>query len=83
MYDWNYNYFKKKFDCTLLFTDTDSLTYEIRGVDAIYEKIYEDKDLFDFSSYPKKPKYYESTNKKVIGKMKDEANGKIIEELLG
>ena len=29
MYDWHYNYFVKKFDCNLLFTDTDSLMYEI------------------------------------------------------
>ena len=40
MYDFHYNYFKKKYDATLLFTDTDSLTYEIKGVDDIYEKIY-------------------------------------------
>ena len=51
MYDCHYNYFKKKFDCTLLFTDTDSLTYEIKSTEDIYEKIYEDKNLFDVSDY--------------------------------
>ena len=83
MYDWHYNYFKKKFDCTLLFTDTDSLIYEIRGVDDIYDKIYEGKDLFHFRSYPKDSKYYDPTNKKIVGKLKNEANGKIIEEVIG
>ena len=39
MYDWHYNYFKKNFDCKLLFTDADSLTYEIKSDEDIYEKI--------------------------------------------
>ena len=75
MYDWHYNYFVKKFDCSLLFTDTDSLVYEIRGVDDIYEKIFEDKYLFDFSDYSKESKFYDDSNKKVIGKMRDEMRG--------
>ena len=53
IYDWHHYYFVKKFDCSLLFTDTDSLVYEIKSVDDIYEKIYEDKNLFDFSNYSK------------------------------
>ena len=52
MYDFYYNYIKRKFDAKLLFTDTDSLTYEIKTNDA-YEDFYEDKYLFDFSNYPK------------------------------
>ena len=38
MYDFHYNYFKKRFDVNLLFTDTDSLVYEVRGVDDVYKK---------------------------------------------
>ena len=83
MYDWHYNNFTKKFDCSVLFTDTDSLVYEVKGVDNIYDKVFEDKELFDFSKYSKESKYYDSSNKKVIGKMKDEMKGKIIAEFVG
>ena len=83
MYDFHYNYFKEKYDARLLFTDTDSLVYKIKGVDDIYEKIYLDKHLFDFSNYPKDSKFYDGTNTKVIGKMKDEMCGKIVDEFVG
>ena len=36
MYYFHYNFFKKKVDADLLFTDTDSLTYEIKSKD-VYE----------------------------------------------
>ena len=49
MYDFHYRYFKNKFNSRLLFTDTHSLVYEIKGEDDLYEKIYSDKNLFDFS----------------------------------
>ena len=80
IYDFHYNYFKKKYDATLLFTDTDSLTYEINGVDDIYEKIYKDKD---FSNYLGESRFYDSSNKRVIGKMKYELGGKIVSEFIG
>ena len=72
MYNWHYNYFVKKFDCSLLFTDTGSLVYEIKGVYNVYDKFFEDKKLFDFSGYDKKSVHYDGSNKKVIGKMKDD-----------
>ena len=37
MYDFDYNFIEKNFDADLLFTDTDSLTYEIKS-----EKVYEE-----------------------------------------
>ena len=73
---------KKNFDAELLFTDTDSLTYEIKS-ENIYEDFYEWKDLFDFSNYSKDSMFYDSTNKKVIGKMKDEYGGAIVDEFIG
>ena len=36
-----------------LFTDTDSVMYEIKTVD-VYENFIKDKELFDFSNYSAK-----------------------------
>ena len=82
MYEFHYKYIKNKFDAKLLFTDTDSLVYEIKTED-VYEDFYLDKDLFDFSDYPLHSKFFDTVNKKVIGKMKDELKGKIISEFAG
>ena len=59
MYDFHYNYIKKKYNdrAKLLFTDTDSLTYEIETVDA-YKDLWTDKDMFDNSDYPENSPYY-------------------------
>ena len=73
---------KKHFDAELLFTDKDSLTYEIKSED-VYEEFFKHKHLFDFSNYLKDSKFFDETNKKVIGKMKDESEGKIIDEFVG
>ena len=71
MYDFHYNYIKKRYNnkAKLLFTDTDSLCYEIETQD-IYEELWQDRNLFDNSDYPKDSKCLDSTNKKVIGKFK-------------
>ena len=69
MYDFHYSFIKKNCDGELLFTDKDSLTYEIKLEDA-YEEFSKWKDLFDFSNYPKDSKFFDETNKKSIGKMK-------------
>ena len=82
MYDFHYNFIKKHFDAELLFTDTDSLTYEIKSED-IYEEFFKHKHLFDFSNHPKDSKFFEETNKKVIGKMKDVSEGKVTGEFVG
>ena len=82
MYIFHYEYVKNKFGDKLLFTDTDSLVYEIKGKD-VYEQSYLDRDLFDFSEYPIDSKFCDPTNKKVLGKMKDKFNGQIISEFVG
>ena len=55
MYDFHYNFIKKNFDAELLFTDTNSLTYEIKSKDG-YEEFFKWKDLFAFSNYSKDSK---------------------------
>ena len=82
MYDFHYNFIKKNFNAELLFIDIDSLTYEIKS-ENIYEDFFNWKDLFDFSIYSEDSKFFDNTNKKVIGKMKDEYGGVIIDEFVG
>ena len=81
MYDLHQSFIKKQFDAKLLFTDTDSLISEIKSED-VYEKFFNYKYFFDFSNYPKDSKFFDLTNKKVIGKMKDESEGKAIDEFV-
>ena len=96
MYQFHYDYIIKKYGpekARLLFTDTDSLTYHIK-TDDIYKDMAENKQLFDFSDYPSnilKDAKSQNTvhiedkdsNKKVIGKFKDETNSKPILEFIG
>ena len=82
MYDFHYNFIKKNFSAELLFTDTDSLTYEIKS-ENIYKEFCKCKDLFDVSNYLKDSEFYDDTNKKVIGKMKDEYGGATIDQFNG
>ena len=82
MYDLHYDFIKNHFDAEFLFTDTDSLTYQIKSED-VYEEVFKHKHLFDFSNYPKNSKFFHPTNKKVIGKMKDEKEGQINDEFVG
>ena len=82
MYDFHYNFIKKNFNAELLFTETDSLAYEIKS-ENVYEEFYDWKDLFYFSNFSKDLRFYDDTNKRVIGKMKDEYGGFIIDEFIG
>ena len=81
MYDFHYRFIKKHFEAQLLFTDTESLAYEIKSKD-VHEEFFKRKHLFDFSNYPEDSKLFDTTNKKFIGKMKDEYEGKIIDEFV-
>ena len=75
MYKFHYDYIKNKYENKsklLLFTDTDSLMYEIKTED-VYEDFSSNKEMLDFSNHSTKSKYY--ANKAVIGKMKDDVGG--------
>ena len=56
--------------------------YEIKTED-VSEDSSNDKEMFDFSNYSTKSKYYDNSNKLVVGKMKDETAGVAIEEFVG
>ena len=80
MNDFHYNkmlpYFTKD-NLDLLFTDTDSLCYHIKNKDP-FEFMLNNKELFDLSNYDKDHPLYDETNKKVIGKFKNESIKQII-----
>ena len=83
MCQFHYDYVLKTFDnVKLLFTDTDSLVYEIKGGN-VYDQCFNDKHLFDFSGYSKDYVHYDASNKKVLDKMKDELSGFKIDEFVG
>lgn len=78
MYDFHYNVMKPKYgnNFNLLFTDTDSLMYQI-FTDDIYKDMATFQDHFDTSGYDENHPLYSTTNKKVVGKMKDELSGNV------
>ena len=51
--------------------------------DDVYEDFSCDKEMFNFSNYSTKSKYYDDSDKLVIGKMKDETGGVTSEEFVG
>ena len=67
LYYFHYRFIKKHFDAELLYTDTDSLTYEIKSED-IYEEFFKHKHLFDFSNHPKDSKFLMELIKKLLVK---------------
>ena len=67
MYDFHYNFIQKNFNAELLFTDTDSLTYEIKSGN-IDEEFFKWKDLFDFSNYSKNSKFFDNVIQKLLVK---------------
>jgi len=78
--DFHYNVIVKEFkdNYNLLYSDTDSLVYNIKTPD-VYDWMSKNKNYLDLSDCVR-PELKDNTNKKVLGKMKDELNGLIITE---
>ena len=83
MHELNYEDIKMKYgnNSRKLFTDTDSLMYEIK-IQDVYEDFSNDKEMFDFSNYSAKSNYYDDSNKLVVGKMEDETADLAIKEFV-
>ena len=83
MNEFHFDYIKNKYgnNSRLLFTDSDSLMYEIKTED-IYEDFSSNKEMFDFSNYSTKSKYYDDSNKLAIEKMNDEIGAVATEEFV-
>ena len=87
MFNFHYKYIREKYHnkAQLLFTDTDSLMYQINTKD-FYKDIFNDvRDKFDTSDYPSvhPSGIITGANKKVIGMFKDEVAGKQITHFVG
>ena len=83
MHEFYYDYTKNKYDnkSKLLFTDTDSLMYEIKTED-FYEDLSSAKEIYDFNNYLTKSKCCDDSSKLLIGKMKDKSGGVVFEEFV-
>ena len=84
MYSFYYKYLKKTYNnnVKLLATDTDSFIIEVE-TDDIFLDIYNDRELFDTSNFPKDHYLYTEKNRRVVGKMKSEFSNIIITRFCG
>ena len=84
IYEFHYDCIKNKYSnkSKLLITDTDSLMYESKTED-VYEHFKNNKEMFDFSNYSTKSKYYDDPNKLVVSKMKDQTTSVAIADFVG
>ena len=83
MYEFRYDCIENGYgkNSRLLFTDTDSLMYEIK-MENVCEDFSKDEKKFDFGYDSNESKYYNDSNKLVAGKLKNETGGVAIKNLL-
>ena len=80
MCDFYYNKMVKRYGnrVKLLITDTDSFILHVQTPD-VYRDMVEDLGSYDTSDYPQTHFAYSTKSKKVLGKMKDELNGRPVQ----
>ena len=87
MFDFHYNYIKKKYGdkAEFLMTDTDSLMYLIQADDVYYDIKKDVKKKFDTSNFPDvHPSGIKTgVNEKVVGVFKNEAAANTITHFVG
>ena len=82
MYQFHYEYIKTDYgEASLLFTDTDSLTYQIES-DDLYKGFKKRDELFEFFDYLKDDFLLSDVSKNVVGKFKGEFNGKHMHQFI-
>ena len=64
-----------------MFTDSDTSLSEIKTED-VYEDFNKNKEMLAFNNYSAKSKYYDHSNKLVVGKRRDETGGFAIEKFI-
>ncbi len=84
MYDFHYNVMKNKYNnkIRLLYSDTDSLIYNIRTFNFFNDIRYDLFPYFDTSNYPKDHYCFSENHKNQPGYFKDEMGGKILKEFV-
>uniref|UniRef100_A0A8D8SNK6 DNA-directed DNA polymerase n=1 Tax=Cacopsylla melanoneura TaxID=428564 RepID=A0A8D8SNK6_9HEMI len=84
MYEYYYNVLKPKFgnNMKLCMTDTDSLLLHIK-TDDLYCDLFDIIDTLDTSNYPSSHYLHDNTNKKMLGKFKDESPANPITKFVG
>ena len=83
MYDGYYNTWLQHFPKSrLLFTDTDSFCVAVEHPD-VYREMLKFKYWFDFSEYPRDHPLFDESNRKRVGKFKDELNGLCMTRFIG
>ena len=82
--DFHFHVTQPKFECKLLYSDTDSFHYEIVSEDLFEDlaKISKIKKNIDFSNYAEDHVLFDGSQKKEALKLKDEMGGKLIKEFV-
>ena len=84
IYKIHYDYIKNKYGVNwrLLFTDTDSLMYEMKTRD-VFEDFIKYEEMFDFRNFSSNSKYYDHLSKLIVDETKDEISCVAIKEFVG
>ena len=78
MHNFHYQFIKNNPDdkAYMLLINADSLMYKIEA-ENVYKDSCKDKELLNFSNYPKDLKYYSNATNLIVSKMKDEKCGSV------